>query len=125
MHRQERPRKDINTHHVFFEGRVYRRSVILQRLRNHHGLIVPINIADHRDLHHELQGHHGVPTPSYESVRDFLEIVSPYEKGQDRTQTLDEAIGFFALCDEWDTAEHLIQQREFIIRTELPYGIAS
>lgn len=112
--------RKTNRHHVFYEGRLYRRAGFLNRLRTHPGLIIPINIYDHRDLHQELRS--SVPVPERDAVEYFLQdVILPFTEGQPRTRSLDQAIGWFAMTGNEATAEHLQLQREFILRT--PIGV--
>lgn len=98
-------------------GREYRRTPLLNRLRNLHGLIIPMNIYDHRELHEDMGG---VPKPKLDAVEHFLNgVVLPYEEGQPRSRTLDQAIGFFAMTGNEATAEHLMEQRAYILRTPI------
>jgi len=112
----ERLPTNWNRHHVLYQGREYRRNLVLGRLRSHPGLILPIFIPDHRALHRTL--YTSVPRPDLEATKYFLESVVLYSPDQPRTRTLDQAIDWFATCSE-PTAEHLAAQREFILKTLL------
>lgn len=108
----------FNHHHVIYERRACARDRWMNQLRNHPGLLLPIDYADHNDLHAHLRS--GVPRPDTTAIQVFLhDIVLPYDREQPRTQTLDQAIGFFTMTGNFATAEHLAEQRDFITRHPL------
>lgn len=114
----ERLSRNVNRHHAIYTGREVRRFRIWNMVRTHPGLILPIYIPDHRDLHHHLRA--SVPRPDTDAARYFLEdVITPYRPGQPRTKQLDEAIRFFSQTNNELTAEHLSAQREFILRTPI------
>lgn len=108
----ERPR-NVNRHHTFWEAKQYRRNSVLTKLRNHHGFIIPMNIYDHRDLHHELDP--GPPRLRPSQAEELLEHVGNYDGQTDRLHYVDEAIGFFVVKDQIEIAEHFEAQREFMM----------
>lgn len=44
------PNRDVNNHHVFFEKRWYK-SQVEHRFRNLGGLVLPMHVPPHNDLH--------------------------------------------------------------------------
>lgn len=111
---------EVNRHHVMFERGLYKRRRVHFQLRSHPGLILPLRITDHRELHATIERRHGatVPLPDLESTEYFLSDVASYRRGQPWHRTLDQAIGWFAMTDNEPTAEVLDWQRDFIRNTE-------
>lgn len=116
-------RPQIDRHHVFYERGLYQRDPIMFRLRSMPGLIIPMNIPDHRALHRRLDNWSNrptVPQPDYDATLYFITEVSlPYRSDMPRLQTLEQAIGWFSLTNNESTAEHLYAQKEFILNTEM------
>lgn len=114
--------KQFNRHHVFYAGREYRKHHLLRNLREHPGMVIPMNIQDHQNLHQDLWI--SVPKPDLDAVHALLygDILLPYDPNQPRLLHVQQAIGFFAMTGNELTAEHLQSQVEYILRTPLPDG---
>lgn len=46
---------ETNLHHFNWQKSVWRRDSLANRIRNHPGMILPMNILDHRELHNEIR----------------------------------------------------------------------
>lgn len=104
----------LTRHHLLYERNAYNQNRFLQALRRMPGLILPLPMAEiHQPLHKRFGG---VPTPTRDAAELFVgRIALPYEKGQPLFQTVDQAIGWFDATGNFGTADHLAEQREFII----------
>jgi hypothetical protein len=113
----------VNNHHMMFEKRLYRRDRVMNRLREHPGLILPTYITDHQALHRAVWRPNfnlhtpTIPMPARESADYFLDNVAEYDRGQDYFHTVDQAIEFFTFSGDEPTAEHLDLQRYFLGQT--------
>ena len=102
-----------NHHHLWYEKREYGRDSVLHRVRNRAGFIILMNLLDHRDLHAHMRS---TPRPDREVSLELLRRMPDKEEGQSRTHQLDYAIGFMAMHGQELTAEHLSEQRLYIVR---------
>lgn len=109
---------EINHHHVIYEKRLANRDHVMGRLRNYAGLIILTNVYDHRRLHRDLGS---VPFPDRQVARQMMINMPPREVAQPRDYQLAFCIDFLLAHEQTDTAEHLMAQREYIMRTPLPY----
>jgi hypothetical protein len=119
-------RSRVNKHHLFYERSAYQRLTVLRNLREQPGLIIPMFITEHQALHRAVDrrtfGRPTVPLPNLEAAKYFVEsVLLPYSPDQPRLQALQQAIGWFAMTNNEDTAEHLAKQRDFILKTT-PFG---
>jgi hypothetical protein len=103
----------LTRHHTLFERPDFRRNVWHHKLRCLPGLIIPIPMESiHRPLHRSLPRH--VPLPDIEATKYFVqEVVLPPNR-ESLFQTMEQAIGWFAMTNNEPTAEHLYMQKEFI-----------
>jgi hypothetical protein len=109
--------KGVNRHHLFYTERFFRKEKLMYQLRQQPGLIIPINIYDHRDLHQQIRS--STPKPEHEAAAHFIsDVLLPFDPSH-RLQGIDQAIAFFNLTNNELTAEHLMHQREFLARTAL------
>lgn len=104
-----------NRHHVIFERRKAERIPEIKRLRNYGGMIILMNMQDHGKLHHDLWG--SMPFPDREVAKLLTQYLPPRESMQPRDYQLNLAISFLAIHGEHATADHLREQREYIMRT--------
>lgn len=107
----ERLAKNVNRHHTWYTGREYKRNSLLNRLRNHQGFIIPMNLFDHRQLHQDL---FSVPKPDLEAAEELLYKIGPYDSQSERIDYLDMAINHFAEINP-ATSEHLRRQRGYVL----------
>lgn len=107
----ERLAKNVNRHHAFYQGREYKRNSVLNRLRNHQGFIIPMNLFDHRELHQDL---FSVPKPDVGATEEFLYHIGPYDSQSERIDYLDMAINYFAEINP-RTSDHLRRQRGYVL----------
>lgn len=104
----------LNRHHLAFNREDWFRPKHLRLIRTHKGMILDLPMIEiHRPLHINIR--QGVPLPTQEAAQAFNETVQPYKQGQALFHTVDQAIGFFAMSGEQPTAEHLYEQKQFIL----------
>jgi hypothetical protein len=104
----------LNRHHLAYDRVDWFRPQHLRKIRTHKGMILNLPMIEiHRPLHANIR--QGVPIPSQEAAEAFNDTVLPYREGQALFHTVDQAIGFFAMVDEQPTAEHLYEQKQFIL----------
>lgn len=106
-----------NRHHTFYDREDWTRQKHLWNIRTTRGLILRLPMLEiHRPLHLQNNLRHGVPIPDKEAAIELVNnVLLPYEEGQPLFRTLEQAIGWFAMTDNQPTAEHLYEQKEFIL----------
>lgn len=113
------PNRDVNNHHVFFEKRWYRTQAE-HRFRNLGGLVIPMHIPVHDDLHARVRpplkpspelreqvtefahDFYGDPYEGFEQIATFLGDIANSSWSQER------AVEAYLIHD------NLIQQQPFI-----------
>lgn len=104
-------RKNVNNHHLGWEKRHWQKNNILRKLRDHGGMVIPMNLFDHRDLHHDMME---PPMPKPHQAEELLSYLGTYDDQSERTDYLDMAANFM---DERHPryAQHLRVQRGYIL----------
>ena len=64
-------------HHVLFQRRAWQRSGTSKSLRNDHGLIIPMDISIHRELHRDKDLWQGVPILGRSAMRMVRDVYEP------------------------------------------------
>ena len=106
-------RSSVNKHHLHWEARHYKRQSILNRLREHQGLIIPMNLFDHREIHAALRPG---PQPTPQQAEELLSHLGHYDSQAERIDYLDMAADFMQDCNP-RYAGHLLVQRSYILLT--------
>lgn len=105
--------KNVNSHHLLYEARHWKKNNILYRLRTHRGMVIPMNIFDHRNLHHDLLE---PPRPTQQQAEELLQHLGTYDSQAERTDYLDMAVNFVELSNP-RFAQHLLLQRAYVLLT--------
>lgn len=108
----------FNRHHVWYEKNQFNRDPVLKRLRGYAGMIILTDIHDHNLLHSRMRT--GVPFPDRQVAVDMMREMPPRENMQPRDHQLNFAIGYLLDRGQDLTAEHLLEQREFIMLRDVP-----
>lgn len=104
---------DVNRHHLAYQKRHWRKSEILYKLRSHQGMIIPMDIYDHRELHHDLGE---TPMPHPHDAEELLDYLGEYDSMAERIDYLDMAANFMTERSP-AYAGHLLLQRSYILLT--------
>ena len=107
------PRSSINKHHLHWEAREYKRNGILNRLRDHQGMIIPMNLYDHRELHADLKP---TPKPTSQQAEELLSHLGRYDPTAERIDYIDMAVNYMRDVNPQYTG-HLLVQRAYVLLT--------
>jgi len=103
--------RNVNRHHLNWERRHWQKNNILRKLRDHQGMIIPMNLFDHRELHHDLLQ---PPKPSPEQAEKLLSHLGHYDSQAERIDYLDMAVDFMEE-ENPRYAQHLRVQRSYVL----------
>lgn len=102
-----------NKHHVLFQRRSWQRDPSGRVLRSEHGLIVPMDIGIHRELHRDKDLWQGVPILGRSAMRMVRDV---YEPQSDHLRSIDKLLGAINR-----TSDPKRDVAAFAIETQLPY----
>lgn len=105
--------KNFNRHHLNWEKRQWKKNSILNRLRDHQGMIIPMNLYDHRELHQDMLP---PPQPTPKQAEELLSFMGRYDSQSERIDYLDMAVTFMAPQNP-RYALHLQTQRDYVLWT--------
>ena len=105
--------KNVNRHHLNWEKRHWQKNNILRKLRDHQGMIIPMNIFDHREIHHDM-----LPPvmPTNQQAEELLSHLGHYDDQSERVDYLDMAAEFMKDRNS-RYAGHLLTQRAYVLLT--------
>ncbi|MDL2342296.1 MAG: hypothetical protein QFB87_04445 [Patescibacteria group bacterium] len=104
-------RSNVNRHHLGWEKRHWQKNNVLRRLRDHQGMIIPMNLYDHRELHHNLLP---PPMPTPGQAEELLSHLGHYDSMSERIDYLDMAAAFMQDRNP-RYAGHLLVQRSYVL----------
>lgn len=100
-------------HHVLFQRRSWQRDPSGRVLRSDHGLIVPMDISIHRELHRDKELWQGVPILGRSAMRMVRDI---YEPQSDHIRSVEKLLS--AINRTSDPSKELALHA---IEAEIPY----
>lgn len=108
---ERRSSHQVNRHHTFWEKREFRKNGILNRLREHQGFVIPMDLFDHRELHRDVSP---PPKPTLQQAEELLGHIGRYDDQSERIDYIDMAVAF--LSDKNPRlAQHLTVQRGYVL----------
>lgn len=107
----ERCLPNTNRHHLNYEKRQFKKNGILNKLREHPGLIIRMNLFDHRTLHHDLTP---PPMPTPRQAEELLTHLGRYDDQSERIDYLDMAVDYIKDQNP-KYAGHLLVQRSYVL----------
>jgi hypothetical protein len=120
---------ETNKHHFNWVKREWERDSLARRIRNHPGMIIPLDVMVHRDLHNNIEG----IRPPIRSLANLM-IQNLFQMGQQEplialaNQTsfllnLAEDNGRLG-DDAYRVADQYLEQQQFLIENKVHRGVA-